>query len=91
MELNSVLFPAGYVVKMTKILTSILYYALFKTIYISIDLGANDVKSISVNRPFNIYITYSTVNSIFVEIQPDSTNIKMTLVGTPYGQPTNFF
>ena len=48
-------------------------------LYILTDLSANDIKFISVETYQNIY-TYGTVNSIFVEIQPDSTNIKMTLV-----------
>ena len=42
-------------------------------------LSANDVKFISVDREklyLSKYITYGTVNSIFVEIQPYSTNIK---------------
>ena len=44
------------------------------------ELIANDVKFISVNRQkldlFKYIYTYGTVNSVFVEIQPDSTNIK---------------
>ena len=43
------------------------------------ELSANDVKFISVDRQkldLSKYITYGTVSSIFVEIQPDSTNIK---------------
>ena len=43
------------------------------------ELSANDVKFMSVDRQkldLLKYITYGTVNSIFVEIQPDSTNIK---------------
>ena len=34
MELNSVEFPPGFVVKMTLILSSVLYYALFKAIHL---------------------------------------------------------
>ena len=71
----------GCVVKMTWISTSVLYYALSK-LYILTELSANDIKFISVDRQkvdlsqYIIIITYDTVNSIFVEIQPDSTNIK---------------
>ena len=42
-------------------------------------LSANVVKFISVDRQkldLSRYITYGTVNSVFVEIQPDSANIK---------------
>ena len=56
----------------------------YSKLYILTELSANDVKFISVGRKklsLSIYIyTYGTVNSIFVEIQPDSTYIKMTLV-----------
>ena len=49
-------------------------------LYILTELSANDVKFISVDRQkldLSKYIyTYGTVNSVFVEIQPDSTNIK---------------
>ena len=48
-------------------------------LYILTELSANDVKFISVDRQkidLSKYITYGTVNSIFVEIQPDSTNVK---------------
>ena len=81
MELNCVLFPACRVVKTTWISTSVLYHA-FSKLYILTELRANDVKFISVDRQKldlskNIYIyTYGTGNSIFVEIQPDSTNIE---------------
>ena len=55
----------------------------YSKLYIFTELSANDVKFISVDRQklnlSKIY-TYGTINSIFVEIQPDSTNIKMTLV-----------
>ena len=51
----------------------------YSKLYILTELSANDVKFISVDRQRldlkNIY-TFGTVNSIFVEIQPDSTNIK---------------
>ena len=43
------------------------------------ELSANDVKFISSDRQeldLSKCISYGTVNSIFVEIQPDSTNIK---------------
>ena len=52
----------------------------YSKLYILTDLRANDVKFISVDRQkldLSKYIyTYGTVNSIFVEIQPYSTNIK---------------
>ena len=64
-------------VKTTWISTSVLYHA-FSKLYILTELRANDVKFISVDRQkldLSIYIyTYGTVNSIFVEIQHDSTN-----------------
>ena len=48
-------------------------------LYILTELSANDVKFMSVDRQklelAKLY-TYGAVNSIFVEIQPDSTNIK---------------
>ena len=63
---------------MAWITSSVLFYA-FSKLYILTELSANDVKFTSVDRKSwtfqNIY-TYGTVNSIFVEIQPDSTNIK---------------
>ena len=61
---------------MAWISTSVLFYA-YSKLYILTELSDNDVKFISVDRQKlqNIY-TYGTVNSIFVEIQPDSTNIK---------------
>ena len=55
----------------------------YSKLYILAELSPNDVKFIPVDRQkldLSKYITYGTVNSIFVEIQPDSTNIKMTLV-----------
>ena len=52
----------------------------YSKLYSLTKLGANYVNFISVDRQkldLSIYIyTYGTVNSIFVEIQPDSTNIK---------------
>ena len=78
MELNSVKFPNGCVVKMTRISASVLFTP-YSKLYILTELKANDVKFISSDRQeidlSNIY-SYGTVNSIFVEIQPDSTNIK---------------
>ena len=65
-------------VKTAWISTSFLFYA-YSKLYISTELSANDVKITSVDRQkldLSKYITYGTVNSIFVEIQPDSTNIK---------------
>ena len=82
MELNSVQLSNGCVVIMTRISASVLFTP-FSKLYILTELSANDVKFISSDRQEldlqNIY-SYGTVNSIFVEIQPDSTNIKMTLV-----------
>ena len=63
---------------MAWISTSVLFYA-YSKLYILTELSANDVKFTSVNRQkldLSKYNTYGTVNSIFVEIQPDSTNIK---------------
>ena len=52
----------------------------YSKLYILTELSTNDVKFISVDRQklyLSKYIyTYGTVNSIFVQIQPDSTNIK---------------
>ena len=51
----------------------------YSKIYILTELSANDVKFISVDRQkldLSKYVSYGTVKSIFVEIQPDSTNIK---------------
>ena len=78
MELNSVYFPACCVVKMAWILTSVIFYA-YSELYILTELSANVVSLTSVDRQkldLSKYITYGTVNSIFVEIQPNSTNIK---------------
>ena len=63
---------------MAWILTSVIFYA-YSKLYILTELSANDVKFTSVDRQkldLSKYITYCTVNSIFVEIQPNSTNIK---------------
>ena len=64
---------------MTRISASILFTP-YSKLYIFTELRANDVKFISSNRQeldLSKYIySYGTVNSIFVEIQPDSTNIK---------------
>ena len=64
---------------MAWISTSVIFYA-YSKLYILTELSANDVKFISVDRrkiDLSKYIyTYGTVNSIFVEIQLDSTNIK---------------
>ena len=63
---------------MTRISASVLFTPYSKQ-YILTELSANDVKFISSDRQeldlLTIY-SYDTVNSIFVEIQPDSTNIK---------------
>ena len=51
----------------------------YSKLYILAELSPNDVKFISVDKQkldLSKYITYGTVNSIFEEIQPDSTNIK---------------
>ena len=51
----------------------------YSKLYILAELSPHDVKFISVDRQklvLSKYITYGTVNLIFVEIQPDSTNIK---------------
>ena len=51
----------------------------YSKLYILTKLSVNDVKFRSIDRQkldLSKYITYGTVNFIFVEIQPDSTNIK---------------
>ena len=66
------------VVKITWISTIVLYQH-YSKLYILTKLFANDVKFISVDRQkldLSKYITNGTLNSIFVEIQPNSTNIK---------------
>ena len=63
---------------MTQILASVLFTP-YSKLYILTELSVNNVKFISVDRQkvdLSKYISYCTVNSIFVEIQPDSTNIK---------------
>ena len=64
---------------MTRISASVLFTP-YSKLYILSELSANDVKFISSDRQeldLSKYIySYGTVNSIFVEIQPDSTNIK---------------
>ena len=76
MELNSVKFPACCVVKMAWISTSVLFYA-YSKLYILPKLNANDVKLHQlIDKSLTKYYTYGIVTSIFVEIQPDSTNIK---------------
>ena len=59
---------------MTWISTSVLFLP-YSKLYILTELSSNDVKFIPVETLQNIY-SYGTVNSIFVEIQPDSANIK---------------
>ena len=65
-------------IKMTRISASDLFTPHSK-LYILTKPSANDVKFISSDIQeqdlLKIY-SYGTVNSIFVEIQPDSTNIK---------------
>ena len=63
---------------MTRISVSVLFTP-YSKLYILTELSANDVKFISSNRQeldLSKYISYGTVNSIFVETQPHSTNIK---------------
>ena len=63
---------------MAWISTSVLFLP-YSKLYILTELSANDVKFIPVDRQKPVlskYISYGTVNSIFTEIQPDSTNIK---------------
>ena len=64
---------------MAWISTSVLFLP-YSKLYILTELNANDVKFLPVDRQkldLSKYIySYDTVNSIFVEIQPDSTNIK---------------
>ena len=61
MELNSVLFPACFVVKMTWFSTSVLYHA-FSKLYILTELSANDVKFISVDRQNLDLLKYMYIN-----------------------------
>ena len=63
---------------MTRISASV-FFTPYSKLYILTELSAYDVKFISSDRQeldLSKYIYYSTVNSIFVEIQPDSTNKK---------------
>ena len=65
-------------VKIAWISTSVIFLP-FSKLYSLTGLSANDVKFIPVDRQklyLSKYISYGTVNSIFLEIQPDSTNIK---------------
>ena len=79
MDFNSVYFPNGCVVKITRISASVLFTP-YSKLYILTELSADDIKFISSDRQeldLSIYIySYGTVNSIFEEIRPDSTNIK---------------
>ena len=55
------------------------FFTPYSKVYILTELSANDVKFISSDRQeldLSKYIRCGTVNSIFVEIQPDSMNIK---------------
>ena len=65
-------------VKMTWISASVLFTP-YSKLYILTKLSSHEVKFISDDRQeldlSNIY-SYGTINSIFIEIQPDSTNIK---------------
>ena len=63
---------------MTRISASVLFTR-YSKLYILTKRSANDVKFISRDRQeldLSKKYSYGTVNSIFVEIQPDSTNIK---------------
>ena len=63
---------------MTRILASVLFTP-YSKLYILTELSATDVKFISGNRQeldLSKYISYGTVHSIFIEIQPNSTKIK---------------
>ena len=63
---------------MTRVSASVLF-TLYSKLYILTELSANDVKFISSGRQeldLSKCISYGTVNSILIEIQPDSTNIK---------------
>ena len=63
---------------MTRISASVLFTP-YSKLYILTELSANDVKFISSDRQeldLSKIKCYGTINSIFVEIQPDSTNIK---------------
>ena len=63
---------------MTRISASVLFTP-YSKLYILTELSANDVKFISSDKKeldFSKYNSYGTVNALFLEIQPDSTNIK---------------
>ena len=64
---------------MTRISASVLFTP-YSKLYILTELSANDVKFISMDRQelglLKYIYSYGTVTSIFVEIQPDFTNIK---------------
>ena len=64
---------------MTRISASVLFTP-FSKLYILTEVSANDVKFISNDRHeldhLKYIYSYGTVTSIFVEIQPNSTNIK---------------
>ena len=63
-------------VKITRISASVLFTP-YSKLYTLTELSANDVKLISSdNQTFQNIYSYGTVNPIFVEIQPDFTNIK---------------
>ena len=63
---------------MTRTSTSVRFTSDSK-LYILTELSANEVNFISSDRQkldLSQYISYGTINSIFVEIQPNSTNMK---------------
>ena len=63
---------------MTRVSASVLFTP-YSKLYILTELSPYDVKFISSDRQelyLSKYISYGTENSMFVEIQPDSTNIK---------------
>ena len=63
---------------MTRISASVIFTP-YSKLYILTELSANYVNFLSSDRQeldLSKHISYGTVNSIFVEIQPDSTNIK---------------
>ena len=63
---------------MTRISASVLFTP-YSKLYILTELSADDVKFISSDRQeiyLSKYYSYGIVNSILVEIQPNSTNIK---------------
>ena len=63
---------------MTRTSTSVRFTP-YSKLYILTELSANEVNFISSDRQeldLSQYISYGTINSIFVEIQPNSTNMK---------------